>query len=240
MVVDRIGFIISKLERLAFRSSFDPVNASGDVAYNLTIVPDESLEAVTQVFDRVRDAGCSFFRSYNFLDRDPRIPSGHTGILTVCSITMDGVFQHHGIPVRMAYGGTIRLADKKPVDFVDLIGYQGSTTDPLQLFIDSGLTSIGSYINSGTGVLLANIRQIPGAAGEFADELIRQMQNCGFIFPLTSGSGQVFNLNTDPYRISLVSYSGMNFIGYAAEEGFRLHTEIGAGTIPFRKIVDGE
>ncbi len=238
LVDDRIGFVISKLERLAFRSTFDPDTATGDVAYNLTIVPDEILEPVCERFDKVRDAGCSFFSGYSFLDRDPRVPSGYTGILTVCSITMDGVFQHNGIPVKVAYGGTIQIEHKRPVRFMDIIGYQGSTVDPLQLFIGSGLTSITSYINTGSGLLLANVRQIPGGAEEHGKSLIEAMQACGFRFPLSMGKGRIFNLLTDPHRISLVSFSGMNSIGCAVEAGFRIKTEIGAGTIPFSRIVD--
>ena len=46
LVDDRIGFIISKLERLAYRSTFDPATSTGDVAYNLSIVPEESFEKV--------------------------------------------------------------------------------------------------------------------------------------------------------------------------------------------------
>lgn len=152
---------------------------------------------------------------------------------------MDGVFQHNGIPVKMAYGGTIRVIDKKPVEFVDLIGYQGSTVDPLQLFINSGLTSIGPCIAEGNGIVLANIRQIPGSSWDRASDLISRMQNCGFRFPVIMGRGKVYNLMTDPGRISLVSYSGMNSIGFAAEEGYKLSTEIGAGTIPFSRVIGG-
>ncbi|HZD43804.1 MAG TPA: winged-helix domain-containing protein, partial [Methanomicrobiales archaeon] len=36
MVEERLGFIISKLERLAFRTTFDPETATGDVSYNLS------------------------------------------------------------------------------------------------------------------------------------------------------------------------------------------------------------
>jgi Uncharacterized protein conserved in archaea len=67
LVDDRIGFVISKLERLAFRSTFDPSTATGDVAYNLTIVPDEIIEPVSHMFDMVRDAGCSFSPGILFL-----------------------------------------------------------------------------------------------------------------------------------------------------------------------------
>ncbi|MDD1724487.1 MAG: NrpR regulatory domain-containing protein [Methanospirillum sp.] len=238
LVDDRIGFVISKLERLAFRSTFDPVSGTGDVAYNLTIVPDEILEPVSNSFDMVRDAGCSFFSGYSILERDHRVPPGHVGILTVCSITMDGVFQHNGIPVKVAYGGTIRLTDKTPENFSHIIGYQGSTVDPLQLFIGAGLTSIQDYVRTGTGVLLANVRQIPGLAEDRALGLISHMRECGFRFPLTMGKGKIFNLLTDPHRISLVSFSGMNSIGCATEAGYKLKTEIGAGTIPFSRVIE--
>lgn len=238
LVDDRIGFVISKLERLAFRSTFDPSSATGDVAYNLTIVPDEVVEPVLKLFNRVRDAGCSFFSGYSILERDHRVPQGHTGVLTVCSITMDGVFQHNGIPVKVAYGGTIEMKEREPVRFIDVIGYQGSTVDPLQLFIGAGLTSINNYIDTGNGSLLANVRQIPGGAEEKAQSLIVRMQDCGFRFPLTMGKGRIFNLLTDPHRVSLVSFSGMNSIGCAVEAGYNLRTEIGAGTIPFSRIVD--
>ena len=60
LVEDRIGFVISKLERLAFRSTFNPDTSTGDVAYNLTIVPNDELDAVINTFNRVRD-------SYNFV-----------------------------------------------------------------------------------------------------------------------------------------------------------------------------
>jgi len=238
LVDDRMGFVISKLERLAFRSTFDPDTATGDVAYNLTIVPEEIFEPVSERFDKVRDSGCSFFSGYSVIDRDPRVPSGHRGILTVCSITMDGVFQHNGIPVRVAYGGTIQIENKKPTGFRNIIGYQGATVDSLQLFIGAGLTAITDYINTGTGLLLANVRQIPGAAEGRGHDLIEKMQGCGFRFPLMMGKGRIFNLLTDPHRISLVSFSGMNSIGCAAEAGYKLKTEIGAGTIPFSRVVD--
>jgi len=141
-VDDRIGFVISKLERLAYRSTFDPATSTGDVAYNLSIVPIESMENVKTAFDEVVKSGCGFFSSYRILDRDPRVPPGSVGFITICSISMDGVFQRNGIPVKMAYGGRLEIEQGTPKQFKDLIGYRGTTIDPLELFISSGLTSI--------------------------------------------------------------------------------------------------
>jgi repressor of nif and glnA expression len=237
LVDDRTGFIISKLERLAFRSTFDPETTTGDVAYNLTVVPEERLDEVKNAFDSVIGAGCGFFSHYRVVDRHPRVPSGSVGLITVCSITMDGVFQHHGIPVKVAYGGTLRVRGGRASEFADLIGYRGTTIDPLALFISSGLTSIGSLISTGTGVGLANIRQVPGSAEAQVTELIGAMQRAGFVFPVTMGL-EVFNAPPDPFRLSIVAFSGMNMAGYCNELGIPLATEIGAGNIPYARIVD--
>jgi repressor of nif and glnA expression len=236
LVGERIGFIISKLERLAFRSTFDPVTATGDVAYNLSYVPEDRIDEVRELYDKIIAARCGFFSSYRIIDNESRVPPGQVGIMTICSITMDGVFQRRGIPVRMAYGGRLAVENGSPVEFRDLIGYRGSTIDPLQLFISAGLTSLSAYVDTGTGIALANVREVPVAAETQVKEIISQMQGAGFVFPVVMGT-RAFNLKYDPYRLSIVSFSGMNFIGYTVEKGIPIRTEIGAGNIPFSKIM---
>ena len=238
LVDDRIGFIISKLERLAYRSTFDPSTGTGDVAYNLSFVPKESCDEAQAAYDEVIKAGCGFFSSYRIIDHDPRVPSGSVGFISLCSISMDGVFLRNGIPVNMAYGGRLELERGIPKKFRDLIGYRGTTIDPLELFISSSLTTISEFTRSKTGVALANVREVPGAAKEKVDEIIRLMNDSGFIFPITMGN-KVFNLPDNPYRLSIVAFSGMNFIGNCVEHGIEIKTEIGAGNIPFSKIIDG-
>ncbi len=236
LVGERIGFIISRLERLAFRSTFDPVTQTGDVAYNLSIVPEERFDEVLNAFDAVAAARYGFFSSYRVLDNDSRVPEGSVGIITVCSITMDGVFQNRGIPVHMAFGGRLSIEHGEPIRFVDLIGYRGTTIDPLQLFISAGLTSVGSMIATGTGIALANVREVPAAAESQVRETVAQMRKSGFVFPVIMGPAP-FNLPSDPYRISLVSYSGMNFVASVFEKKIPIRTEIGAGNIPFSRIM---
>jgi HTH-type transcriptional regulator, global nitrogen regulator NrpRI len=237
LVDDRIGFVISKLERLAYRSTFDPATSTGDVAYNLSIVPVESQDLVKAAFDEVVTAGCGFFNSYRIIDHDPRIPSGHVGFMTICSISMDGVFQRRGIPVRMAFGGRLEIENGIPRQFRDLIGYRGTTIDPLELFISSGLTTIASFTRTKSGIVLANVREVPCAARPQVEETIRQMNACGFLFPVMMGN-HVLNLPDNPYRLSIVAFSGLNYIGNTVEQGIRIKTEIGAGNIQFSKILD--
>jgi repressor of nif and glnA expression len=237
LVGERIGFIISKLERLAFRSTFDPVSGTGDVAYNLSIVPEEEVPGVARSFEKVSEAGYGFFTSFKILDRDPRVPGGQVGILSLCSITIDGVLQRAGIPVSMAYGGRLAFEGKAVRGFLDLIGYRGTTVDPLQLFISAGLTSIREVVATGHGVALANVREVPVPALDRVRELLSQMGRWGFTPPVGMGT-RIFNTPHTPHHISIISYSGMNMVGHGVEEGYHLRTEIGAGTIQFSKMQD--
>ncbi|MFY9749044.1 MAG: DUF128 domain-containing protein, partial [Methanoregula sp.] len=178
-----------------------------------------------------------FFNSYRILDHDPRVPQDCIGVITLCSITMDGLFQRNGIPVKMAYGGRLEIEENVPRRFRDLIGYRGTTIDPLELFISSGLTSIHDFARTKTGIALANVREVPSSARNDIEETIRLMNDCGFVYPVTMGN-QVFNLPDNPYRLSIVAYSGLNHIGNCVEQGIAIRTEIGAGNIPFSKVVD--
>jgi repressor of nif and glnA expression len=201
------------------------------------MVPKEMFDPAKSAFDEVVKSGCGFFNSYRVLERDPRIPPGYIGFITICSISMDGVFQRKGIPVKMAFGGRLEIEDNKPKRFRDLIGYRGTTIDPLELFISSGLTTITSYARTKTGIALANVREVPCSAREQVEETIRLMNDCGFVFPVALGN-QVFNLPQNPYRLSIVAFSGLNYIGNTVEKGIEIKTEIGAGNIQFSKVME--
>lgn len=205
------------------------------MSYNLTIVPEDQADGVTRAYDMVKAAKVGFFQSYKIVDKDPRIPEGHLGFLTICSITMDGVFQRNGIPTSMAFGGRLDIADNAPVKFLDLIGYRGTTIDPLQLFISAGLTDLTGLVQTGKGTALANVREVPASAESQIHEIAGAMRDCGFEFPVTMGT-RVLNLKPDPYRLSIIAFSGMNFVAHAVEKGFSIRTEIGAGNIQFSKF----
>lgn len=237
LVDDRMGYIISRLEQLSFNVTFNPQTISGDIAYNLTYVPYDEIENVTRAFDEVVAGGYNFFRGYSITDNDPRLPPDTVGFISACSITMDGVLQNNGIGVDIVYGGRFRIVDKRPVCFEDLIGYRGTTIDPLSLFINAGLTSVQNLVHTGSGVALANVREVTVQAKERVEGIVDDMAECGFVRPIGVGASP-FNLRPNPYRLSIVFFSGMNLVANAIECGCNITTEIGAGIIPFSKIAN--
>jgi repressor of nif and glnA expression len=237
LVDERLGFIISRLEQLAFQSTFDPAAGTGSIVYNLSFVREEDLKGAMAAFDEVAKAGYGFLNTYRIVDSDPRIPEGHVGIMTACSVTLDGVLQKMGIPTRLEYAGRIAVDENGSAGFLDLIGYRGTSVDPLNLFISAGLTSIRRLVTTRAGVGLANVRAVPAVARYRVEVAIGLMEECGFTFPAGGGIGE-FNLPRHPYRLSIVAFSGMNMIGNAIEKGYSIRTEIGAGTIPFERLTE--
>lgn len=64
---------------------------------------------------------------------DVTVSEGKVGIGTVCSITINGIFLKAGIPVTSRFGGVVEIVDNKPVRFLSLISYEGSSLDPYEI-----------------------------------------------------------------------------------------------------------
>lgn len=198
---------------------------------------EEDVGGVIEASAEVVRAGCGFFGTSTVIDDDPRVPEGHKGLITLCSVTLDGVLQHMGIPADLEFGGRLAISRDGTSAFTDLIRYLGTTIDPLALFISAGLTSVSSVTAGGEGVVLANVREVPYPAKDRVEDAIAQMKDCGFAFP-EGVKSHYCTIPEHPYRLPVTAYSGMNHIANATEKGYEMKTEIGAGTIRFSKIVD--
>ena len=86
------------------------------------------------------------------------------GVGTVCSITLNGVLLKHGVPTVSRFGGLLEMKDKKPVRFVEVIMYEGTSIDPLEIFIRSGMTNYLGAIKTGSGRIGASSGNFPQKA----------------------------------------------------------------------------
>jgi repressor of nif and glnA expression len=63
---------------------------------------------------------------------------------------VDGVLIRSGIPLFFKYGGLVQMVNGKPLRFVDMISYEGTTISPLELFVRSGQTSVLKVVKTGS------------------------------------------------------------------------------------------
>ena len=154
------------------------------------------------------------------------IPLNKCGIATVCSITVDGILLKHGIPVKPRFGGLVEVKDGNPVRFTDLVRYDSTTIDPLEILMSQSLTSVSDMLTIGSGKILANLREITMNARDRVEETLDELIAAGF-----SGILEVGEPNTDILGVSVerdhfgvVVVGGTNPMAVAQEQGFRIDT----------------
>ena len=73
-----------------------------------------------------------------------------------------------GVPMTNRFGGLLQVSDHKPLRFTQIINYDGTTLDPLEIFIKGRMTSVSQAVSTGEGVIGASFREIPAPAAEKA------------------------------------------------------------------------
>lgn len=181
----RIGFVITRFLSLAYSTTYDPEVDTGMVVANVFIMDkayrDETFDVVKALYEadllsapyiKVLDGGNEY--------KDISVPKGKIALFTVCNLTIDGVLFHLGIPVLFKYGGLVQVLNRKPIRFVELISYDGTTIPPLEVFVYRNMTSITKVLRTGSGMLPANMREIPVEARERAEKIFASLKIKGW------------------------------------------------------------
>ncbi|UCH33707.1 MAG: DUF128 domain-containing protein [Armatimonadota bacterium] len=165
-VSDKLGFVISRVDSLAYRVTLDLRTGKGKIILNASLLPADRFADCINIMRRVFEAGYCMSELVAVADAgehigDLRVPQGSVGFATVCSVTLNGLLLKSGIPVESRYGGLLEIRDRRPYRFTDLVGYHESTLDPAEIFIASKMTSINTAATEGAGKVLASLREVP-------------------------------------------------------------------------------
>jgi len=166
LVSYKLGFVISRMDGLAYGTSLDLRSGRGKIITNTSLLSADRFTEALEVMRRVFHAGYCMSDLVGVAKMGERIgglqvPAGMVGLATVCSVTLNGVLLRHGIPVQSRYGGLLEIRDRKPYRFTELVGYHESTLDPAEIFIASKMTSILAASDTGAGTILASFREVP-------------------------------------------------------------------------------
>jgi repressor of nif and glnA expression len=251
-VSERVGFIVSKIETLSYLTSFDLEKQHGKIILNVSCFPKKDLKSAVKVMKPV------FSSPYVMSDRvvvahegqdieDMTVPEGMVGIGTVCSVSINGIFLRNAIPVTSKFGGVMEVKESGPSRFTSLISYEGSSLDPLLVFIKSGMTSIKKAIKSSSGKILASFREIPIVSIGKALELQEKLKSIGIggILLIGNPNQPLFELPVSIDRAGMIVVGGLNPV--AALEEFGIQTENSAMSTlmdyskltPFKEAIKG-
>ncbi len=226
LVRDKVGFVISRIERLAFQTSFDPDRRAGLVPVNVSFFPEKEFPKAIRVMQAALRAGfgvselVALARAGETLG-EVVVPPDSVGLATVCSIVVNGVLLGAGIPMDSRFGAILQMRRGQPVRFTDLINYGGSSLDPSEVFIQARMTEVNGAVRTGNGRILANYREIPAICRPLAAEVVDKLTSAGMggLVIMGNPSEPVCEVPVDLNRVGIVLQGGLNPVAAARETG---------------------
>jgi global nitrogen regulator NrpRII len=226
-----LRFIRNRIEDLAMEVSYDPVENTGKIIFNLSLIPRRELESAISVFRNAYRAGLSVSDRVRVLSEGEvisgfTIPPGYAGICTMCTITLDGVLLRKGVPVRPVGGGLVEIVDRVPRRFTHMILFEATTVDPLEVLVAQDLTSILRVMKEGNGTILGNLRQCHMEAESLVIRLLDGLTEGGFTGILEVGAPNVplLGVSVDPQYFGVAMVGGTNPMAALKEEGIPVVT----------------
>jgi HTH-type transcriptional regulator, global nitrogen regulator NrpRI len=242
-ILERVGFLSSRIDQITYRMSFDLKEKTGTVIVNISIVKPvqvkDNLDSIYNVYENGFAMGemIALFSAGESIGTIT-IPDGMVGIGTVCSITLNGVLLKAGIPMTSRFGGLLEIRELKPSRFVEIIMYDGTSLDPLEIFIKSGMTDNSGAISTGKGRIGAGFREFPSDCLEKVYEVDGELKKTGLGgFNLIGRPGQsLLDIPVGEGRIGSVVIGGLNPIAILEEKGIRIHSRALAGIIDYDRL----
>ena len=245
LVSDKVGFVISKIETLSYLTSLDLEKKEGDIILNVSYIPEAKLKEALRIMKPV------FLSPYIMSDKvvmhkggerigDIIVPEGQVGFGTVCSVTINGIFLKAGIPITSKFGGVLQIEDSEPSRFTALISYEGSSLDPLEIFIKSGMTDVMSATKNRNGKILASFREIPVVSIEKAKELgaLMKEKGIGGILLLGNPNQPLLEMPVAMDKAGMIIVGGLNPIAALEEAGIPTVSKAMSTLYKFSDLVD--
>lgn len=227
-----IMFIISRIENMMHEVTFDPIKRKGKIIVNVSIVDESDFKKVLGLIKQAVHSGLSVSPYIEILRPgeklgDMKIEKGKIGIATACSITIDGVLLKAGIPVKPRFGGVVEIHDGSPLRFTDLLAYDSTTIDPLDVLMSQELTSVAEMIDTGSGKILANMREAPMAARDRIEEVLDSLVEAGFSCILEVGepNNDILGVQVGRDKLGIVVIGGTNPMALVQEHGISISTQ---------------
>lgn len=228
IVIDKVGFVNSRIDELAYRMDFDDTTMKGTVILNISTIETDNPEWVIKLVTDVIQAnlGMGTFlqiaqAGQNMQNFPDKLPDNHITIGTICSVTINGILLRHGINMASRFGGLLELSEGEPIRFSQIINYDGTTIDPLEIFIKGQMTSVIQAVRTGTGSIGASFREVPIAAVPAVKRIIKNLEKVGLAGVLKIGrpNQPLLDIPVSTGCVGLIVAGGLNPIAALEETG---------------------
>lgn len=243
LVRDKVGFAITRIELLAFRTDFDWEKCTGTIPVNVSLFPKSKFEKALQAMKPVFAAGICVSDLVAVAREGEKlgeliVPAGKVGLATVCSIVINGTLLKAGVPMDSRFGGILQIRNREPFRFVELINYAGSSLDPSEVFIRARMTSVRDVVRTGNGKILANFREIPALCRPVAEDVVARLKEAGLggLMVMGKTSEPVCEIPVEVNRIGMIFIGGLNPVAAAQEAGIEAENCAMSTVMEYKKL----
>ena len=228
VIIDKVGFVAARMDELAYRMNFETDRRAGTVILNISFIDADLIDHVFCEIRPVMQAklgmGRHLYLAYpgeTIAETNIITPPEKIAVATVCSVVLNGVLLRRGVAVTSRFGGLLELNSGIPVRFSQIINYDGSTLDPLEIFIKGKMTSVGRAAKTGTGIIGASFREVPTATLPIVEETINELEQVGLGGVLLVGKPNqpLLDIPVGYGRVGIIVAGGLNPIAAAEERG---------------------
>ena len=244
LVSDKVGFVASKIELLAYQTDFDLDKRRGKVPVNISFFPERQFKKALEVMKGVFQAGICVSDLIAVARQGEKLagiimPQGKIGLATVCSIIINGALLKAGVPMDSKFGGILQIKNHKPLRFVELIQYAGSSLDPSEIFITSKMTSVGRVARMGEGRILANFREIPAICQPLAEKVVAGLKaaNLGGALMMGEISKPVCGVPVEVNKVGMILIGGLNPVAAAVESGIEVENRAMSAIMEYKDLI---
>jgi repressor of nif and glnA expression len=241
---EQVGFIVERLELLAFQTTFDPQLRSGQVGINASLFTKDKFKKALGAMSESFSAGLCVSDRVGVAAEgeklgDVIIPEGKVGLATVCSATINGVLLKAGIPMDSKFGGILEVRNSVPRRFVAIINYAGTSVDPSGAYIKAKMTQVREAASTGTGRILANFREVPAPSKPQVESILADLKAAGIggVVRVGETSEPLCQIPVALNKIGIILLGGMNPVAAAEEAGLEADNVCEAGTTEFESLV---
>ena len=127
------------------------------------------------------------------------------------------------------FSGILEIQDDKPLRFAEIINYDATTVDPLEVFIRAGMTDNLGALRTGRGRIGAAFRELPSESRQHVENLMVRLEQVGLGTFLKFGlpDQPILDIPVSEGRIGAIVVGGLNPIAVLVESGHHL-TQSGA------------
>jgi repressor of nif and glnA expression len=225
-VIRRIGFTAARVDALAYRTSFRLASQSGHVVANVSLINKSEFRSAVHLMEPAFRKGlgmghhCAVARAGETLG-EIEVPPEKIAFATLCSVTLSGILLGIGIPVTARFGGVLELDDGEPTGFSEVIHYDGTSLDPLEVFIKGGLTNVTEAARTGRGRIGASFREVPSDAVPEIEALTRRLDRIGMngVIMLGRRNQPLLDFPVHEGRTGMIVAGGLNPLSMVEEAG---------------------